>query len=217
MTLVRLASLFAALVFSLPLWAQSLAQDTPARSSLPSRTFPTGELLSELRKGGHVLYFRHASTDFSQNDERMKGYEDCALQRNLTEERRAEARSIGASIRKLGIPFGRVLASPYCRTVDTAQLIFGHAEKLQEVRGGPAAPASADRYGALRRILATPVPLGTNIAIVSHGNPFISIAGPPYLAEGEAAVIRAAPGDFQVIARIRLGDWETLKTSAGTR
>jgi len=147
----------------------------------------------------------------------MKGYEDCAHQRNLTEEGRAEARSIGASIRKLGIPFGRVLASPLCRTVDTAELAFGRAEKLQEVRGGPAAPASADRYAALRRILAAPVPLGTNIAIVSHGNPFISIAGPPYLAEGEAAVIRATAGDFQVIARIRLGDWETLKTPAGAR
>ena len=217
MTPVRLASLFAALVFSLPLLAESLGQETAARSSVPSRALPPAVLLSELRKGGHVLYFRHASTDFSQNDERMKGYEDCTHQRNLTEEGRAEARSIGASIRKLGIPFGRVLASPFCRTVDTAELAFGRAEKLQEVRGGPAGPASADRYAALRGILAAPVPLGTNIAIVSHGNPFISIAGPPYLAEGEAAVIRATAGDFQVIARIRLGDWETLKTSAGAR
>jgi len=40
-------------------------------------------LLSELLKGGYILYFRHAATDFSQNDERMKSFEDCANQRNL--------------------------------------------------------------------------------------------------------------------------------------
>jgi broad specificity phosphatase PhoE len=181
------------------------------------RTLPPAELLSELRQGGYVLYFRHASTDFGQSDERMDSYEDCAHQRKLTEQGRAEARSIGASIRMLRIPFGRVLASPFCRTVDTAQLAFGRAEKIQEVRGGPAAPANADRYAALRRILATPVPRGSNLAIVSHGNPFVSLAGPPYLAEGEAAVTRAVPGDFEVVARIRLGDWEALRTSAGAR
>jgi phosphohistidine phosphatase SixA len=218
MTRLRSASLLlAALILSLPLWAQGPAQTATARSSLPLRTLPPAELLSELRQGGYVLYFRHASTDFGQSDERMDSYEDCAHQRKLTEQGRAEARSIGASIRMLRIPFGRVLASPFCRTVDTAQLAFGRAEKIQEVRGGPAAPANADRYAALRRILATPVPRGSNLAIVSHGNPFVSLAGPPYLAEGEAAVTRAVPGDFEVVARIRLGDWEALRTSAGAR
>lgn len=211
------AALFAALVLYLPLWAQSPTRDAAARSSLPSRPLPPAGLLSELRKGGYVLYFRHASTDFSQNDERMKGYEDCGHQRNLTEKGRAEARSIGAAIRQFGIPIGRVLASPFCRTVDTAQLAFGRAEKIQEARSGPAAPANADRYAVLRSILAAPVPGGTNLAVVGHGNPFISVAGPPYLAEGEAAVVRAVSGDFEVIGRIRLEDWETLKPSAGGR
>jgi broad specificity phosphatase PhoE len=213
----RIAAALATLIFYLPLWAQSPAWAPAARSSLPSRALPPAELLSELRKGGYVLYFRHTSTDFSQNDERMKSYEDCGHQRNLTDKGRAEARSVGATIRELGIPFGRVLTSPFCRTVETAQLLFGRAEKMQEVRGGPAAPANADRYAALRRILATPVPGGTNLAVVSHGNPFISVAGPPYLAEGESAVVRAVSGDFEVIGRIRIEDWGTLERSAGGR
>jgi len=185
----RVAVALATLLFYVPLWAQTPAPDPAARSSLPSRPLPPAELLSELRRGGYVLYFRHVSTDFSQNDERMKSFEDCAHQRNLTEKGRAEARAVGAAIRQLGIPFGRVLASPFCRTVDTATLVFGRVEKMPEVRGGPAAPANADRYAALRRILAAPVPGGTNLAVVGHGNPFISVAGPPYLAEGEAAVV----------------------------
>jgi phosphohistidine phosphatase SixA len=211
------AALLAALIFSLSAWAQSAAQDNATRRALPSRALPPAELLSELRKGGYVLYFRHASTDFSQNDERMKNYQDCSRQRNLTDKGRAEARSIGASIRQLGIPYGRVLASPFCRTVDTARLVFGRAEKLQEVRGGPATSADSDRYAALRRILATPVPPGTNLAVVSHGNPFISVAGPPYLAEGEAAVVRAVSGDFELVGRIRPEGWDALKRSAGMR
>lgn len=48
--------------------------------------------VAELRQGGYVLYMRHAATDFSQTDARMRGYEDCANQRNLTDRGRAEAR-----------------------------------------------------------------------------------------------------------------------------
>ncbi len=158
-----------------------------------------------------MLYFRHTSTDFSQNDERMKDFGDCANQRNLTDKGRAEARLVGAATRELGLAFERVLASPFCRTVETAQLVFGRAEKMQEVRGGPAVSVNAERYAALRKILATPVRSGANLAVVSHGNPFISVAGPPYLAEGEAAVIRPLGGDFEIVARIRVEGWDALK------
>jgi len=207
MNRIRFAFALAVLLLWAPAWSQTAE---PQRSSLPSRELPPVELLAELRKGGYVLYFRHAATDFSQNDERMKNYEDCANQRNLIDRGRSDARAAAAAIRHLGIPVERVLASPFCRTVETAQLLFGRAEKMQEVRGGPSAPADAERYAALRRILTTPVPAGANLAVVSHGNPFYSVAGPPYLAEGEAAVIRPLGTDFQVIARIRVDRWAAL-------
>ncbi len=57
---------------------------------------PDAALLGELRHGGYVLYLRHASTDFSQNDTKMTSYEDCANQRNLTDKGRVEARAVGA-------------------------------------------------------------------------------------------------------------------------
>jgi len=211
MTRIRFAFALAALL-CVPAWAQTPA--APERSSLPSRELQPVELLAELRKGGYVLYFRHAATDFTRNDERMKSYEDCTNQRNLIDQGRADARAAGAAIRQLGIPVERVLASPFCRTVETAQLLFGRAEKMQEVRGGPAAPAGSERYSALRKILATPVRAGSNLAVVSHGNPFYSVAGPPYLAEGEAAVIRPLGPDFQVIARIRVDRWDALGNAA---
>src|SRR5712691_5894967 len=211
MNTIRFAFAFAALLLWAPAWSQTAE---PQRSSLPSRDLAPAQLLAELLKGGYILYFRHAATDFSQNDEKMKSYEDCANQRNLIDRGRSDARAAAAAIRHLGIPVERVLASPLCRTVETAQLLFGRAEKRQEVRGGPSAPADAERYAALRRILATPVPAGANLAVVSHGNPFYSVAGPPYLAEGEAAVIRPLGADFQVIARIRVDRWPALGSAA---
>ena len=164
-----------------------------------------------LRAGGFVLYLRHTSTDFSQNDARMKSFEDCASQRNLTDKGRAEARAIGEHVKRLGIPIGRVLASPFCRTMETAQLAFGKARATNEVRGGPVRSDDPKRYDGLRKLLATPPAPGTNDVISSHGNPFYAIAGAPYLAEGEIAVVQPKDSGFTVVGRIRLEDWPSLR------
>jgi hypothetical protein len=167
-------------------------------------------LVQMLREGGYVLYMRHASTDFSQNDARMTSYEDCDSQRNLTEKGREEARQIGAHVKRLGIPIGDVLASPYCRTMETARLAFGKARASNDVRGGP---VDATRYDALKKLLSTDVRKGENRVISSHGNPFQAIAGSPYLAEGEIAVVRPEGSGFSVIARIRPEDWPGLRAA----
>ena len=169
-------------------------------------------LLAKLRQGGYVLFLRHTSTDFSQNDSRMTSYEDCVNQRNLTDKGRAEARDIGAHVQRLAIPIGEVLASPFCRTMETARLTFGKAKAMNEVRGGPARPEDPARYDDLRKLLATRPAGKTNTVISSHGNPFHAVAGPPYLAEGEIAVVEPK-GDarFSVVGRIRIEDWPSLK------
>lgn len=77
----------------------------------PDESLAGPALLSALRAGGLILYFRHTSTDFGQNDDQMSGYEDCARQRNLTDRGRDEARAIGAAIQRLRIPVGDVLAT----------------------------------------------------------------------------------------------------------
>ncbi|HEV2685760.1 MAG TPA: histidine phosphatase family protein [Actinomycetota bacterium] len=157
-----------------------------------------------------MLYFRHASTDFGQNDDQMTGYEDCAKQRNLTDAGRAEARAIGAAIKRLGVPVGSVLASPFCRTMETAQLMFDRAVATPAARGGSAS-VPAERYAGLRRLLASAPPPGTNTAIVSHGNPFRALTGDAYLAEGEAAVIQPLGTEqFRILARIPKDGWDAL-------
>src|SRR5262245_12746566 len=211
--LVCIAVLTAGLV-SLPAPAHPQFEPPPmpaaGRSAIPARPLARGSLLSELRKGGYVIYFRHTSTDFSRDDVRSRSDDDCDNQRPLTDRGRSEAREIGAAFRELKIPVQRVLASPRCRTMETAMLAFGKAEKSQEARAGPASPASEDRYAPLRLLLTTPVAAGGNVVIASHGNPFIAVAGAPYLAEGEAAVIRPLAGDFEIVARVRHDGWRSL-------
>ena len=192
--------------------ALSLAAALPATAAeTPSESLTGAALLQTLRGGGLILYFRHTSTDFGQSDDAMSGYEDCARQRNLTDNGRDEARRIGAAIKRLDIPIGDVLASPFCRTRETAQLIFGRATAAPAVRGGPARPETNDRYAELRKLLSTPPRAGTNLAIASHGNPFRAVTDTQYLAEGEAAVIRplGAQG-FGIVARIPKDSWDTL-------
>jgi len=185
-------------------WAlAAFAADAPPLLAGPA-------LADALRNGGYVLYFRHAATDFGQNDDAMTSFDDCSKQRNLTDKGRADARAIGERIRRLRIPIGDVLASPYCRTRETAQLVFGRNTVSNAVRGGPASD-DAQRYAGLRELLASPVSGGANRVIVSHGNPFRAVVGPPYLAEGEAAVIEPRGQDgFRVVARIPLDGWDAL-------
>jgi hypothetical protein len=192
--------------------ALALCLLAPAWAAEPlSETLAGPALLAALRQGGLIIYFRHTSTDFGQNDDQMTGYEDCARQRNLTERGREEARQIGAAIERLHLPIGDVLASPFCRTMETARLIFGRAQATAAVRGGPARPDSPDRYAELRKLLSTPPCPGTDLVIASHGNPFRAVAEGNYLAEGEAAVIRplGAQG-FRIVARIPKTGWDSL-------
>jgi len=196
-------------------WFALLASGVSAQqpSSEPVNGLTGSALVSALRAGGFVLYFRHTSTDFGQSDESMTSFEDCSGQRNLTDKGRSEAHAIGAAIHELRIPVGRVLASPFCRTVETAMLAFGKAEKTLGLRGWPASSADPDRYAALRGYLAAAPIAGTNTVLVGHGNPFRAVAGPPHLAEGEAAVIRPLGGErFEVAARIRVQEWAELVT-----
>ena len=169
------------------------------------------ELLAALRAGGYIIYFRHADTDHGQNDQRMTSVEDCTTQRNLTDRGRDHSRAIGEAIRALQIPIGAVIASPMCRTVETAVLAFGSAQKSPAVReGGPGAPSTPGRFAALRALLSTPVAPSANTVIVGHAYPYYTLVGGQFLNEGEGDVVRPRGADFEVVARVGLAQWRDL-------
>ena len=169
-------------------------------AALPCRAEVDPALLKRLQAGGYILYLRHASTNATQKDATVINFDDCATQRNLTDKGRDEARAIGEQLKRLHIPVGSVLSSPFCRTTETARLAFGKAEPTHAVRG-------ADE---LRKIFATAPTPGTNLAICSHAIPMDDNI--KSLAEGEMAVVRPqADSGFAVVGRIRVQDWQALQ------
>lgn len=184
------------------------AASAPVLSSAPDpqQRLQGATLLRALRQGGLVIYFRHTATDFSKNDQGMRGFDDCANQRPLSEPGRRDAEAIGRRIAELQLPIGAVKASPMCRTMETARLMFGMATATQTMR-----ELTAGEYLGLRRLLSERVAPGTNLWLVGHGIPFRAVAGPPQLAEGEAVVLRPSGDTWTVLARVTMADWAALK------
>jgi hypothetical protein len=85
-----------------------------------------------LKEPGHVVFMRHSDAPGSGGYGDPQGYrlDDCATQRNLSEEGRAHARRTGEAFRKQGIVFDRVLTSPWCRCKETAELAIGKAAEV---------------------------------------------------------------------------------------
>jgi virginiamycin B lyase len=172
------------------------------------------DLTRTLRAGGVVLAFRHTATDFSSPDRVPVDLARCSTQRNLSAQGRAEARAIGRGVRRLGVRVGRVLASPFCRTRETARLAFGRAPVHAALLNTVVAEHDArwrKQIAAARRLLATPPAAGTVTALVTHGSVVQDATGET-LEEGEALVVRPLAGRrFRVIGRMLPAEWSTLR------
>ena len=116
-------------------------------------------VLDALRRGGLVMLMRHARTVPGTGDPPESRLNNCATQRNLGEEGRAQARAIGARLRAERIPIGAVRSSAWCRCRETAELLdLGPgraAAALEQLLRGPLGRGRASgRHPALRRGLA---------------------------------------------------------------
>ena len=178
-----------------------------AESSAPvtAQALEGARLVAALRAGGWVVYFRHTATDFSKNDRAMAGFDDCANQRPLNEQGRIDAAQIGQRIRELRLAGGEVLASPMCRTLEHAGLAFASPTPTAALR-----EREAGDFPGLKTLLAAAVDKGSNRWLIGHGTPFRTVAGPPQLAEGEAAVLRPLGSSWVVVARIPVDGWAKL-------
>jgi broad specificity phosphatase PhoE len=181
--------------------------------------------VAALRQGGYNIYFRHAATDWSQNDQVSKADDwtscDSSRMRQLSEAGREIATAIGEVLRALQIPIGQVFASPYCRTVQTARhMQVGSVQtttdimnlRVAEYFGGPSAIAERTR-----RRLSMPPPAGTNTVLVAHGNVLVTATG-VYPQETEGIVFRPdGLGSYSFVARISPQGWKRLAATYSDR
>ena len=176
------------------------------------------QLIEVLQQGGYNLYLRHEATDWSQQDKVHQKDDwlscDGTRIRQLSEQGRQRARRTGQAMRNLNIPVSEVLASPYCRAMETAQLMnLGEVQPTNNVIN----LRVADYFGGRDAVVATARELlscrpkaGSNRVIVAHGN-VAQAATPVYPDEGEVVIFKPE-GDshFLFVGRIQADQWRDL-------
>ena len=160
-------------------------------------------LLPRLQKGELIVVVRHQRAAMAGHwDDFTRPDADCTAQRNLSPAGYAAAAETGQALRILNVPFGTVLASPLCRTMDTARLLFGKAAARTAL--GHATPAR-QRSDALTgrelvEVLRDVKLLGGNAAIVTHGGNVLAAYGHS-LSEGDMLFFVPGPDGPMLIGR----------------
>lgn len=185
-----------------------------AQSTKPAQGIDAA-LMSKLRLGGLLIFFRHGLTpnhkDASDRDPDDPLPGNCSHQRNLSAEGIEQSRAIGEAFRDLEIPLGIVRASPMCRSYDTAWYAFGRYERDRNIllhgTNPEKDPPEAKIWKNIRNIAKIPpLPL-TNSVFVSHGT-VGEVFGAGYLDEGEAVVVEPdGKGGWTLLARVKSDQW----------
>lgn len=175
-------------------------------------------LAAMLKRGGYNVYVRHAATDWGQSD-RISSLEDTSScdksrVRQLSEKGRQAARETGAALKALGIKFGKVYSSPYCRSAETARLMSGKepepTEDLMNLRSAQFVGGREAVVERARARLSQAPEAGVNNLLSAHGNLGKAATG-EYLGEGELLVVMPrGKGEFDIEGRLKLGDLEAL-------
>jgi phosphohistidine phosphatase SixA len=174
------------------------------------------ELLSELQKGGYVIYFRHTQTEKDYADQVKANVDDCSTQRVLSEDGVQQALEIGDSFAASEVPVGKVTTSEYCRAWTTAALAFGDYEKDSALNFLPFEDYTDEQMEQMKANvtpLLTAVPEdGTNDVIVGHDDIFESATGIYPDPQGMAYVLKPdGNGGFEVMANVLPEEWAELE------
>lgn len=120
---------FAALGFLIPGMPLSAAQQeavpgqaAPLQVARSETALTEAELWDALQSTDHVALLRHAIAPGTGDPANFE-IDDCATQRNLSDQGRGQARRIGARFREHGVSVASVFSSQWCRCRETARLL----------------------------------------------------------------------------------------------
>jgi broad specificity phosphatase PhoE len=173
-----------------------------ALAIVPATAAADEDVWAFLEGGGQVILMRHALTTPGFGDPPGMRLDDCATQRNLTEEGRRHARRAGEAFRARSIAVERVLSSPWCRCVETAQLAFGRAEVSQALGNLYGRPEAREEQVRAMKALVDGWRGRGNLVLVSHGSTILALTG-IHPGSGEMVVVTPREGGgFTVRGRL---------------
>lgn len=140
-----------------------------------------------LVNGGHVALIRHGNAPPGYGDPPGFKIDDCTTQRNLDDRGRAQARALGAAFRQHRVRVDKVLSSPWCRCLETAELLaLGSVDKTWAVAASDKSP---DRLPALKQIVSSWRGPGT-LVVVTHALTVQALVG---IMPGQAETVVLRP------------------------
>ncbi|MBA2777583.1 histidine phosphatase family protein [Billgrantia kenyensis] len=135
---------------------------------------PSPGLLSALQQGGFVLYLRHAPTDTSIPDQVPVDFDDCTTQRPLSGEGRQVVKDVAEHMARHAWPIeDPIIVSPFCRTQETARILFpDKPQQIDTMLRYTAAMTDDEKRPVIDhtgKMLSLPVEGNANRMIVAHG------------------------------------------------
>jgi len=178
------------LILAVALFATQIASATEAGWAL-------------LRNGGQIVLLRHAAAP-GVGDPANFDIEKCNTQRNLSDAGRQQARKIGALFAARAAPVERILASRYCRTLETARLAFGSGkveifEPLDSF--GADSPAKDEKIAAMMAEIRSWSGSG-NLVMVTHEANITALTNQSS-RDAEAVIVRPDGDGLHILGRIR--------------
>lgn len=155
-----------------------------------------------LRDGGHVVLLRHAMVT-GNGDPAGFEIDKCATQQKLSDRGKQQARKIGALFAARAAPIDRVLASRYCRALDTAGIAFedNRAEKFEplDLLSKDSAAATAQNAAVIEEV--ENFTGDGNLVMVTHLENIQALVGAG-AREGEAVIVGLDGEKLRVLGRI---------------
>ncbi len=167
------------------------------------------DIWHQLKKGGYVLLIRHGMVDSaSKSTSPDADFEGCEGQYNLTAIGREQVIQLGNVLRKHKIPIGGVLASPRCRTQDTARLALGIFRVFPLLEPLPETDLAErqQRVESLRRVISDHK--GTdNLVLITH-QPNINALTMEVVDTATIVIVKPdGKGNFNVVQSLPPNAW----------
>jgi phosphohistidine phosphatase SixA len=144
-----------------------------------------------LASGGHVALIRHGNAPPGYGE--LPGFkiDDCATQRNLDDVGRSEARALGDAFRQHGVRVDEIHASPWCRCMETAELMrVGAVQRSWAIV--PITSRNPERLPPLREMISKWRGPGT-LVLVTHGFTIQALIGSAP-QQAQTVVLKPTPG-----------------------